>query len=214
MVIIVVRKVESAVVVVVIHVFIDHNYRIPGVEERVGDDGSKGRTADYEATVDVAAIDAVVEVVGSAVIIDRSDVVRNVNVSVVVVVIRVYVGGVRPVSGVRSMAVGMTSGSGLTAVAHIAVSFCAGTVYRLRLCLALCRVAAFGCGIGRNRIVRICAGFCNGIGCHVINILPSLCCGIYVLFGRCRCRRAGCRWTSCRSGRLVGRCGAHSTAGC
>ena len=117
LVIIVVRKVECAVIVVVIHIFIDHNHRAPGVEERVGDDGPKRRAADYEATVDVAAIDAVVEVVGSAVIIDRSDVVRNVNVAVVVVVIRVYVGSVRhSVSGIRAVSVRVTSGSGLVPI--------------------------------------------------------------------------------------------------
>ena len=142
MVIIVVREVESAVVIVVIHILIYHNHRVPSVEEGVSDDGSKRRAADDEVTIDVAAIDAVVEVVGSAVVVNGSDVVRNMHVSVIVVVVGVYVGGVRhSVSRVRAMAFGMTSriasGSGLIAIVYITAAFCAGTAHRLGLCLAL-----------------------------------------------------------------------------
>ena len=142
LVIVVVREVESAVVIVVIHVLVNHNHRIPSVKERVGDDSSEGRAADHEMTIDVAAIDAVVEVVGSAVVVNRSDVVRNMHVSVIVVVVGVYVGGVRhSVSGIRAVAFGMTSrmtsGSGLIAIVYIIAAFCAGTVYRLGLCLTL-----------------------------------------------------------------------------
>ena len=177
LVIIVVRKVESAVIVVVIHIFIDHNYRAPGVEERVCDDGSERRAADYEATVDVAAIDAVVEVVGSAVVVNRSDVVRDVHIAVVVVVIRVYVWDVRySVSVVRTMTIRVTALTGLVPVSSIGIPFCARTAHRLGLCLALCRVAAFCSSVGCDRIVRTCAGLRNGIGCRV---------GLYVLLNFC-----------------------------
>lgn len=154
MVIIVVREVESAVVIVVVHILIDYNYGSPSVEERVGDDGSERRTADYVATVDVAAIDAVVEVVGYTVVIDRSDVVRNVHIAVVVVVIRVYIGGVRhSVSRIRAVSIGMSSRSGLVATGivvatSVVVSAIARTRDRLRLCLTLCSVSAFCFSIG------------------------------------------------------------------
>ena len=145
MVIIVVREVESAVVIVVVHILIDYNHGSPSVEERVGDDGSERRTADYVATVDVAAIDAVVEVVGYTVVIDRSDVVRNVHIAVVVVVVRVYVGGVRhSVSRIRAvtLTIGMSSRSGLVATGivvatSVVVPAIARTRDRLRLCLTL-----------------------------------------------------------------------------
>jgi len=156
LVIIVVREVESAVVIVVVHILIDYNHGSPSVEERVGDDGSERRTADYVATVDVAAIDAVVEVVGYTVVIDRSDVVRDVHIAVVVVVIRVYIGGVRhSVSRIRAVTVtiGMSSRSGLVATGivvatSVVVSAIARTRDRLRLCLTLCSVSAFCFSIG------------------------------------------------------------------
>lgn len=114
------------------------------MEKSVGDDGSEGRTADHEVTIDVAAIDTVVEIVGGAVIIDRSDMVRDMHVSVIVVVIRVYVGGVgHSVSRIRAVAIGMTSGSRLVTIASVGIAFGAGTAYGLRLCLTLCRIAAF-----------------------------------------------------------------------
>ena len=218
LVIVVVREVESAVVIVVIHILIDYNHGSPSVEERVGDDGSKRRTADYEATVDVAAIDAVVEVVGYAVVIDRSDVVRNMHIAVVVVVIRVYIGGVRySVSRVRTVTVtiGMPSRSGLVApgiviASSVVVSAIARTRNRLRLCLTLCGISAFcfgvggvgrrgnGIGVGLDSSV---AGFCRSIGIHVLS---------------CRCsirRGTGSRRTGSGGGGLVSRCGIHSAAG-
>ena len=149
MVIIVVREVESAVVIVVIYIFIDYNHGFPSVEESVGDDGSKRRAADYEATVDVAAIDAVVEVVGHAMVINRSDMVRDVHIAVIVVVIRVYVGCVRnSMSVVRAVTFGMTSRGGLVATG-VVVAAIARTADRLRLCLTLCCVSAFGRSVGR-----------------------------------------------------------------
>ena len=71
------------------------------MEDAVGDDGSDRRTADHVVPIDVAAEDAVVEVVGHAVIVNRTDVVRNAHVVTEVVVIRVHIG-----SGLRSGARG------------------------------------------------------------------------------------------------------------
>ena len=149
LVIIVVGEVESAIVVVVVDVFVDHNHRVPSVEEAVGDDGSEGRTADDVATIDVAAVNTVVEVVGDAVVVNRSDVVRNVHIAVVVVVVRVYIGGVRySRTVVRAVSVrmssrssGLSGTSGLVA-AGIVVAVIAGTGHRLRLSLTLFGVSA------------------------------------------------------------------------
>lgn len=150
MVIIVVGEVKSAIIIVVVDVSVDHNHRVPGVEEAVGDDGSEGRTADDVVTIDVAAVNTVVEVVGDAVVVNRSDVVRNVHIAVVVVVVRVYIGGVRySRTVVRAvsfrMSSGMSSGlsgtSGLVA-AGIVVAVIAGTGHRLRLSLTLFGVSA------------------------------------------------------------------------
>lgn len=118
----------------------------------MGDDCSYRRAADDVVSVDVAAVNAVVEIVGGAMVVDRSDIVGNMHVPVIVVVVGVYIGGVRDsVSGVRSVASGMTARGRLAAVVHIIVTFCAGAVYRLGLCLTLCRVAALCRGVGRNR---------------------------------------------------------------
>ena len=211
MVIVVVREVESAVVIVVIHILIDYNHGSPSVEERVGDDGSKRRAADYEATVDVAAIDAVVEVVGYAVVIDRSDVVRNVHIAVVVVMIRVYIRGVRhSVSGVRTVSFGMSSRSGLVATS-VVVGAIARTSDRLRLCLTLCGVSAFCFSIGSvgRRGDGIGAGFCHS----AVRLCRSV--GIRVLSCRCIIRRGTCScWTSgCGCSGFVGRCRTRRTAG-
>ena len=216
MVIIVVRKVESAVVIVVIHIFIDYNHGFPSVEERVGDDGSKRRAADHEATVDVAAIDAVVEVIGSTVVVNGSDVVRNMHIAVVVVMIRVYVGGVgNSVSGVRAVTFGMTSRGGLVVTgivaASVVVTAIAGTADRLRLCLTLCSVATFcfsSGGVGRRS---------DSVGVWLDRSVVRISCsvGVHILSCCCiRCRTCSCR-TSGSSGvsGLVGCRGTHRTAG-
>ena len=100
MVILLIREVKSAIIVVVADIVVNHDYGSPGVEDGVGDDGSKGRTADHVIAIDVAAIDTVVEVVGDAVVVNRSDMMRNMHVVVVVVVVRVYVGVVRCIAAV------------------------------------------------------------------------------------------------------------------
>ena len=147
LVIIVVGEVKSAIVVVVVDVFVDHNHRVPGVEEAVGDDSSEGRTADDVATIDVAAVNTVVEIVGDAVIVNRSDVVRNVHIAVVVVVVRVYVRSVRcSRTVVRAVSSGMSysglSGTSGLVAAGVVVAFIAGTGHRLRLSLTLFGVSA------------------------------------------------------------------------
>ena len=125
MVIIAVGEVKSAIVVVVSDIVVDHDYGFPGVEDRVGDDGSKGRAADDVVAIEVAAIDAVVEVVGDAVVVNRSNVTRDVNVIVVVVVIRVYVGvvGCRSMSGAVSRSV-FSGTSGLSVVTNLCRCYC------------------------------------------------------------------------------------------
>lgn len=140
LVIIVVGEVKSAIIVVVVDFVVHHNYRVPGVEEIVGDDGSEGRTADDVVAIDVAAINAVVEIVGYTVIVNRSDVVRDVHMTVVVVVVRVYVGDVRhSVSVLRTVSLRISSG---LAASCIVAAFVAGTGYRLRIGLTLFGVAA------------------------------------------------------------------------
>lgn len=69
----------------------DHDHRSPGVEDAVGNHGSDRRTADDVVTIDIAAEDAVVEVVGHAVIVNRTDVMRDSHVVTEVVVIRVHI---------------------------------------------------------------------------------------------------------------------------
>lgn len=69
----------------------DHDHGMPGVEDAVGDHCSDRRAADYIVPIDVAAEDAIVEVVGQAMIVDRADVARNMHVISKVVVIRVHV---------------------------------------------------------------------------------------------------------------------------
>ena len=111
LVIVVVREVKSAVVIVVFYVVVDYHYGFPGVEDGVCDDGSERRAADNVVSVDVAAEDAVVEVVGSSVVVYRSYVVRDVHVVVVVVVVRVHVRVVRgrTVSVVRAVPIVVVS---------------------------------------------------------------------------------------------------------
>lgn len=146
LVIILVGEVKSAIVVVVADIVVDHDHRFPGVEEAVGDDGSEGRTADDVVAIDVAAIDTVVEVVGDTVVVDRSDVVRDMHVTVVVVVVWVYIGGVGH-SGTVSRAVSGTVTSGLAATG-IVVAIVAGTGDRLRTGLTLFGVASLFGGAG------------------------------------------------------------------
>jgi hypothetical protein len=156
LVIIAVGEVKSAIIVVVRDIVVDHNYGFPGVEDRVGDDGSKGRAAYDVVAIDVAAIDAVVEVVGHSVVVNRSDVMRDVDVVVVVVVIRVYVGRVRGVTGARTVIrtmtviVGVSSRGGLGRVGGDSI---AGCTYRLRLCHALLCITSFGGGSCIARLI-------------------------------------------------------------
>ena len=205
LVIIVLGEVESAVIVVVVHIFVHHNYRAPGVEDGVGYDGSKGRTADDVATVDVAAVDAVVEVVGDAVIVDRSDVVRDVNVGVVVVVVGVHIRGVRRSAIVRTMI------SMFVIVVYIAVSLVTRTGHNgLRLSLTFGGITALcnGAGaVGGGRGACICAGSHILLdGRRAARILSCCCCG-----GSCsRCRDR----TSVGSGGLVSRYRSCGAAGC
>ena len=174
LVIIVVWEVKSAIVVVVVDIVVDHNHRVPGVEESVGDDSSKGRAADHVVTIEVAAEDTIVEVVGSSVVVYRSDVVRDMHVSVVVVVVRVYVGSVRSRAGVRAVTVRMSarvstviaSGlsarmsarTGLVTASVVAVASIAGTADRLRLCLSAFGVASSFCHCAGR-------GICTGGSC-------------------------------------------------
>jgi hypothetical protein len=153
LVIIAVWEVKSAIIVVVSDVVVNHNYGSPGVENGVGDDGSKGRTADHIVAIEVAGINTVVEVVGDTVVVNRSDMVRNMYVIVIVVVIRVYVGSV----GVTSGACARTSRSGMTGISRMTgiaarlsaavgivatVTLVAGTCHRLRFRLTLFGVSA------------------------------------------------------------------------
>lgn len=123
MVIIVVREVKSAIVVVVSDVVVDHNHGSPGVEKGVGDDGSEGRAADDVVSVHVAAVDSVVEVVGSAVVVNRSYTRGDVHVAVVVVVVRVYVGVVRGRASVMS-GISMSVASSFVVVVAVLASSC------------------------------------------------------------------------------------------
>ena len=140
MVILLIREVKSAIIIVVRYIVVDHDYGFPGVEDHVGNHSSKGRAADHVVAIDVAAEDAVVEVVGNSVVVNRSDVTRNVHVAVVVVVVRVYVGVMRSGTRVRAVTVrvssGMSARAGIIATIVI-VAFVAGTTDRLRLCLTL-----------------------------------------------------------------------------
>jgi uncharacterized membrane protein len=109
LIIISVGEVKSAIIVVVSYIVVNHNHGSPSVENGVGDDGSERRAADDVVSIDIAAVNAVVEVVGYTIVVNRSDVSGNVDVAVVVVVVRVYVGSVRCGSGSVSMFSG-TSG--------------------------------------------------------------------------------------------------------
>ena len=173
MVIIAVREVKSAIIVVVSDVVVNHDYGSPGVENGVGDDGSKGRTADHIVAIEVAGIDTVVEVVGDAVVVNRSDAGRNVHVLVVVVVIRVYVGSVGVSSGAcaRASRSGMTGISRMTGVAArsstaVVVALVAGASHRLRLSLTFLSVSA---SLRDSSRFRICGGGRTGSvdGCIV-----------------------------------------------
>lgn len=111
----------------------DYNHRSPGVEDAVSDDSSDRRTADHVVPIDVAAEDAVVEVVGHAVIVNRADVVRNAHVVTEVVVIRVHVGsGLRSGSSTRSTCVSVVLRN------------------RLRTGLSMLGIASLGIVIGRG----------------------------------------------------------------
>ena len=113
LVIIVVREVKSAIIVVVSDVVVKHDHGSPGVEQSVGDNSSEGRAADDVVSVDMAAVHSVVEIVGSSVVVNRFHTRGDVDMAVVVVVIRVYVGVVRGgTAGVRTVC---TRGSGIVA---------------------------------------------------------------------------------------------------
>jgi hypothetical protein len=128
LVIIVVREVKSAIIVVVVDIVVDHNHGVPGAEERVSNDCSKGRTADDVVSIEVAAVNTVVEVVGSSVVIYGSDVMRNVDMTVIVVVIRVYVGSVSSGAVMRTVTLWMSSRTRLVAtVVDVAVAILART---------------------------------------------------------------------------------------
>jgi hypothetical protein len=143
LVIIVVWEVKSAIVVVVVDIVVDHNHRVPGVEESVGDDSSKGRTADDIVSIEVAAVNTVVEVVGSSVIIYGSDVVRNVDMTVIVVVIRVYVGSVRCGAVVRTVSIMVSPRTRLVAtVVGVAVAILTRTRDGLRLSFTFTCISA------------------------------------------------------------------------
>ena len=155
LVIIAVGEVKSTIVVVVGDIVVNHNYRFPAIEDCVGDDGSKGRAADDVVAIDVAAIDAVVEVVRHSVVVNRSDVVRDVHVAVIVVVVRVHVGSVRGGSRSRSVSRSMFSGtSGLSVVTAFVVtvvvsrrcSVARTSGYRLRSRMTLFGVTSFSLG--------------------------------------------------------------------
>ena len=173
MVIIAVGEVKSAIIIVVRHIVVNHDYGSPGVEDGVGDDGSKGRTADHVVAIDVAAIDTVVEVVGDATVVNRSDMMRDMHVIVIVVVVRVYVGGVgRISSGISSgMSSGVSSGmvaaglsvtAGLVTSAGVVTGIRAGGRHRLRSGCALLRVSALS--VFRNNIRRGGSGGRGGCG--------------------------------------------------
>ena len=157
LVIIAVGEVKSAIIIVVRHIVVNHDYGSPGVEDGVGDDGSERRAADDVVSIDIAAVNAVVEVVGDSVVIYRSDVMRDMHVAVVVVVIRVYVGsvGCRSVSRAMSGSVfARTSGLSVMSVFVVTVvvvgrSFVAGTSgYRLRRSLTLFCITSFNSRVG------------------------------------------------------------------
>ena len=85
------RGVKCAIIVVISHISIDDHHRAPSAEDGVSYDSSDRRAADDIVSVDVAAVNAVVEVVGNAVIVNGTDTVRNVHVVTKGVVVRVYV---------------------------------------------------------------------------------------------------------------------------
>ena len=64
-----IRFVEGSIVVVVIHVLVNYDNRTPGVEEVIGDNCTNRGAADDVAAINVAAEVAVIEVVGSVVVI-------------------------------------------------------------------------------------------------------------------------------------------------
>lgn len=85
------QSVVCSVVVVVVNVLVDDDDGRPGVEDTVSDDGSDRRAADDVTAIDVAAEDAVVEVVGDAVIVYWTDTRRNIHVVTEVVIVRVHI---------------------------------------------------------------------------------------------------------------------------
>ena len=110
-------------------------------------------------------------------VVNRSDVVRDVHIAVVVVVIRVYVRGVRHAVSVVRAVVSVVTRSVLV-VTGVAVAFIARTADRLRLCMTFCSISAFdggvgsvgrrgdGVGIGSNRSV---AGTSRAAGIRILS---------------------------------------------
>lgn len=70
----------------------DYDYRLPSVEDAVGNHGTNRRAADYIVAIDIAAEEAIVEVVWHTMIVNRTDVARNRHVMTEVVVVRVHIG--------------------------------------------------------------------------------------------------------------------------
>lgn len=86
------RGVKCAIIVVICHISVNDHHGAPGVEDGMCDDSSYRRAADDIVSVDVAAVNTVVEVVGDTVIVNGADTVRNVHVVTERVVVRVYIG--------------------------------------------------------------------------------------------------------------------------
>ena len=201
LVIIAVGEVKSAIVVVVGYIVVNHDHGFPGVEDGVGDDGSKRRAADDVVAIEVAAVNTVVEVVGSSVVVNRSDVMGHVHVIVIVVVVRVYVGCVGCVSsGTCARTSGMSGTSRMSGIAAglstgvvaagTVVTLVAGTRHRLRLSYALFGVSAFLRG-GSCLHIRTCGGTGCVDGSAVGRFRGRIAGG--------RCRRAVRGGRSCRN---------------
>lgn len=83
--------IKCSIIVVVGDVLIDDDYGVPSVEEGVGNNGSYRRAADDIHSIDIATIDTVVEVVGDAMEVYRTDVTRNIVMVSKVVVVGVHI---------------------------------------------------------------------------------------------------------------------------
>ena len=113
------------------------------MEDAVGNHGPDRRTADDVVAIDIAAENAVVEVVGHAVIVHRADMTRNDHVVSEVVVIRVHVR-----SGLRCM----TRGTSVTIVLRSLLWSGLSTA-----CIAsLCIISGICCSSGRRASVTVC----------------------------------------------------------